>query len=223
MRTRATNAAAFVATAMNAVTGVGAPWYTSGVHWWKGAIEILNASPVRDQRHPHQDEGVARVAVGEHLVDLVEVGRSRRAVDERQPVEQRRRPERADDQVLEARLERSCAADRRPAQHVERHRQQLERDEERDQVLRLCEQRHAEHRRQQQRLEVAVPGSTSGGGGRVAPRHRDADRGREHRDQRRGEAQLVEAQRTRDQVLAGPPLPDAEAGGSGERGQGQRR
>ena len=27
------NAAAFVATAMNAVTGVGAPSYTSGVHW----------------------------------------------------------------------------------------------------------------------------------------------------------------------------------------------
>src|ERR687898_750400 len=45
-RTKTQNAAALVATDMNAVTGVGAPSYTSGVHWWNGASETLNASPV---------------------------------------------------------------------------------------------------------------------------------------------------------------------------------
>jgi hypothetical protein len=35
------NAVALVAADMNAVTGVGAPWYTSGVHWWNGAAEAL--------------------------------------------------------------------------------------------------------------------------------------------------------------------------------------
>jgi hypothetical protein len=30
---------------MNAVTGVGAPWYTSGVHMWNGTAAILNANP----------------------------------------------------------------------------------------------------------------------------------------------------------------------------------
>ena len=30
---------------MNAVTGVGAPWYTSGVHMWNGTAATLNANP----------------------------------------------------------------------------------------------------------------------------------------------------------------------------------
>ena len=36
-----TSAAAFVAAAMNPVTGVGEPSYTSGVHWWNGAADAL--------------------------------------------------------------------------------------------------------------------------------------------------------------------------------------
>src|SRR3954452_19290127 len=40
-----TRAAVFVAAAMNAVTGVGAPSYTSGVHMWNGAADALKASP----------------------------------------------------------------------------------------------------------------------------------------------------------------------------------
>ncbi len=42
-----TSAAVFVAADMNAVTEVGAPWYTSGVHMWNGAAETLKASPAR--------------------------------------------------------------------------------------------------------------------------------------------------------------------------------
>jgi hypothetical protein len=30
---------------MNAVTGVGAPSYTSGVHWWNGAADALKPRP----------------------------------------------------------------------------------------------------------------------------------------------------------------------------------
>src|SRR5881296_1700914 len=41
----AANAAAFGPTDMNAVTGVGAPSYASGVHWWKGTTAALNARP----------------------------------------------------------------------------------------------------------------------------------------------------------------------------------
>src|SRR5919109_923764 len=44
-RSSTPNAAAFVATAMNPVTAVGAPSYTSGVHWWNGATDALKASP----------------------------------------------------------------------------------------------------------------------------------------------------------------------------------
>src|SRR2546421_9689728 len=41
----AANAAAFGPTDMNAVAGVGAPSYASGVHWWNGTTAALNASP----------------------------------------------------------------------------------------------------------------------------------------------------------------------------------
>ena len=39
--------ATFVAAPMKAVTEVGAPWYTSGVHMWNGAAETLKPSPAR--------------------------------------------------------------------------------------------------------------------------------------------------------------------------------
>ncbi len=45
-RRNATNAAAFTADDMNAVTGAGAPSYTSGVHMWNGTAETLNEKPI---------------------------------------------------------------------------------------------------------------------------------------------------------------------------------
>ena len=37
---------------MNAVTGVGAPWYTSGVHMWNGAAATLKPSPTSRNAKP---------------------------------------------------------------------------------------------------------------------------------------------------------------------------
>src|SRR5919108_5389488 len=51
-RSSTPNAAALVATAMNPVTAVGAPSYTSGVHWWNGATDALNASPATTSAMP---------------------------------------------------------------------------------------------------------------------------------------------------------------------------
>src|SRR5581483_126104 len=47
IRSSTANAAAFGPTVRNAATGAGAPWYTSGAQLWKGAAEILNASPTK--------------------------------------------------------------------------------------------------------------------------------------------------------------------------------
>src|SRR3954465_932054 len=52
IRRSAANAAAFVAAAMNAVTGVGAPSYTSGVHMWNGAADTLNPKPTNNNTRP---------------------------------------------------------------------------------------------------------------------------------------------------------------------------
>ena len=37
---------------MNAVTGVGAPWYTSGVHMWNGAAATLKPRPTSNSAIP---------------------------------------------------------------------------------------------------------------------------------------------------------------------------
>ncbi len=62
-------AAALVPTDMNAVTGIGAPWYTSGVHMWNGAAETLKANPTPISTMPSRISGledadeVSRVAI----------------------------------------------------------------------------------------------------------------------------------------------------------------
>ena len=45
MRTSMANDAAFDPTERNAVTGVGAPSYTSGAHMWNGTAAILKPMP----------------------------------------------------------------------------------------------------------------------------------------------------------------------------------
>src|SRR6266511_2682170 len=51
-RSTAPNAATFVQAAISAVTGVGAPWYTSGVQVWNGATPALNSSPITSMASP---------------------------------------------------------------------------------------------------------------------------------------------------------------------------
>ncbi len=93
---------------MNAVTGVGAPSYTSGVHWWKGATEALKQRPATHSAMPVSVSGsVARLPFDKRVGDRGEVGRAGRAVDQRQAVQQRGRADRADDQVLQPRLQRA--------------------------------------------------------------------------------------------------------------------
>src|SRR5207237_5270439 len=45
IRSSIANEAAFEPTDRNAVTGVGAPSYTSGAHMWNGTAAILNPTP----------------------------------------------------------------------------------------------------------------------------------------------------------------------------------
>src|SRR5579862_688591 len=52
-----TSAAIFVADAMNDVTGVGAPWYASGLHMWNGAADDLNPRPAMIIASPTRNIG----------------------------------------------------------------------------------------------------------------------------------------------------------------------
>src|SRR3954454_21433134 len=51
-RSRAPKAATLVQAAISAVTGVGAPWYTSGVQTWNGTAAILNSSATETMARP---------------------------------------------------------------------------------------------------------------------------------------------------------------------------
>jgi len=51
-RSSAAKAAALEPVAMNAVTEVGAPSYTSGAHMWKGTEEILKPKPTSSSPSP---------------------------------------------------------------------------------------------------------------------------------------------------------------------------
>src|SRR5581483_2176432 len=100
----------------------------------------------RLEREPGDHHGEAdddhRVALVPDRRDPVERELPRRAVDERRAEEQRRRADRADDEVLQTRLERPDQVDVDRRQHVERDREPLEPEEERHQVRRLDEERH---------------------------------------------------------------------------------
>ncbi len=125
----------------------------------EGRDRGLEAQPGHAQGDAGQRQHVGREpAPGQLRGDPAEVGRAGRAVDHRQAVEQRRRADRADDQVLQPRLQRVLAAHFRGAEHIQRDRQELEADEQRDGVLGRGEQRHAGDGREQQRVELAVRG-----------------------------------------------------------------
>ena len=60
MRRKTANAAAFGPADRNAVTGAGAPWYTSGAQIWNGAADTLKASPTNINAAASADEHQAR-------------------------------------------------------------------------------------------------------------------------------------------------------------------
>src|SRR5256714_9438256 len=62
-RMKAANPAAFGPAAMKAVTGVGAPSYTSGVQTWKGADAILKPKPIINIAAPANRSGGYKQAV----------------------------------------------------------------------------------------------------------------------------------------------------------------
>ena len=130
---------------------------------------ITSPSPVSTIGSPSTPPAILPCEIA--FADRGEVGRAGGAVDQRQPVDERRRADRPDHQVLEPRLERALAPGLGRAQDVQRDRQQLEADEQRDQVLGRDEHRHPEHAEQQQRVVLAVPGDSRGATARQRQQH----------------------------------------------------
>ena len=128
----------------------------------------LEAEAGDDHREPGEQEGVARRLGG---ADRGEAELPGRAVDERGAEEQHRRPERADDQVLEPRLERGLAVGVHRAEDVEADREPLEPEEEREQVPRGDEEEHPRAGRGEQRVVLAAVEAPP-----LAPRDQDRER-----------------------------------------------
>ena len=150
-RTNAANAAALTPVAMNPVTGVGEPSYTSGAHMWNGTAATLNPNPMI--RSPSPSDAIrpsglpASCAPGER-----EIGGAGRAIDQRDAVEQETRRERPDQEILERRLGRERVRPVEAGEHVDRDRHHLEPEKQDDEVLRPAEEHHAGGREQHERV-----------------------------------------------------------------------
>ena len=99
---------------------------------------------------PHRDEDDAddetdrrRASVGEKLRQHVEIGGAGEAVDQRRAVEQHARGERAQNEIFEPGLGRALAVAREAGHDIERQALQLEREIERDQIVRRHHHHHA--------------------------------------------------------------------------------
>src|SRR5439155_21796927 len=71
MRSSKAKAAAFGPAEKRAVTGVGAPSYTSGVHTWNGAAATLKPSPIRIMASPSSKSVLWRSSSEPILVSIV--------------------------------------------------------------------------------------------------------------------------------------------------------
>ena len=112
----------------------------------------LEAQADDHHREPHQHEHVVRVALGEAGPDAVELELAARAVGERGAVEQEGGADRSDDQVLEPALQREQVVGLDRDQHVQRQREELQRDERGHEAVGHAEQRHAGGRGQKQHV-----------------------------------------------------------------------
>ena len=189
----------------------------------EGRNRCLEREPGDGQPDPGEKERVGHVQLVacERGGDAVEAQRTGRAIDQREPIEERGRAHRAHDEVLEPGLERGAPPQVRRAQHVQRDRQQLEPDEERHEALGLGEHDHARDRAEQQRVVLAVArlerrGRSQRQQDRHEPRHEA-----EHRD---AERERVDAQRALHDRLAGAglPDPDRQADRREQRDRGER-
>src|SRR4051794_1227618 len=111
----------------------------------------LEAEAGDDHREAEHEE---RVGGRRRVRDPREVDAVRRAVDERRAEEERGRSERADDEVLEPRLERPLHVVVDRAHDVQRDREPLERQEHDHQVRGADEERHPRRAREQEREEL---------------------------------------------------------------------
>ena len=177
MRRSAANPAALVADAMNAVIGVGAPWYTSGVHVWNGTAATLKPRPTSSSTIPATSVPVSnRVFSRQEVGDAGERGGAGGAVDERDAVQEDRRRERAEHEVLDAGFLRAQPATVERGEHVQRDRQDLEREEHDDQVVRGGHDDHAERRRRARGRGTRVLRAARASGTRPTPAARARSR-----------------------------------------------
>ena len=137
---------------------------------WNGAADALKPMPAMIIARPSTSSASPeRLCCPTACAISSKPMRPRRAVHERRAEEQRRRAERADDQVLQPGLERALAVVVDRAHDVERDREPLEREEQRHQVRRADEERHAGERTRAGARRTRRRGRRAGRAARAVP------------------------------------------------------
>ena len=136
-------AAILVQAAMNPVTAVGAPAvHVRGPGVERHSAELEQQSDA-EQAHAGKQQTHDLRAVAQRVIDRREGEGARIAVEQRGAVDEERRGERAQQEVLQRRfLGQQPASPGQAAEQVERQRQDLQRDEHGDQVVGRREEHH---------------------------------------------------------------------------------
>ncbi len=218
----AANVAVFEAVDMKAVSVVGAPWYTSGVHMWNGTALTLKKKPTSSSADAGQEQA-RPPGLGDARGQLVEQHRARRAVQQRDAVEEEAGREGAQQEVLQRALVRRRLLADEPGQDVEADRHRLQPDEQRDQAAGRGQRHHARRGEQDERVHLAVVPTQAR---EVRDRERDAGDGAEQDDEVRDGGRAADEHlpvERRPGVADGQRLPDARERHPDARDPGDRR
>ena len=156
IRTSAANTAAFVPTAMKAVTGVGAPSYTSGTHMWKGTSESLKAKPTSTSPSPTISIGLGSTPpLSAWAIPGVVQGASR-AVDQGRSIDQQADGEGTEEEVLQCRLFGGQSGAGEPGENVQGEGEDLDPHQQHYQVGGRGHHQHSGSPEDQQGEELGI-------------------------------------------------------------------
>jgi len=116
----------------------------------------LEGKADHDQGQGNDHRRLVETAGGHQAAQLVEVRLASQPIDQRQAVERHRRSERAEEEVLEARLGAGVIVAQVAGQHVQCDRKRLQRQEDHDQVGSGAGQAGPDDRGDQDGVEIAA-------------------------------------------------------------------
>jgi hypothetical protein len=165
--------------AMTPVTGVGAPWYTSGASVKGNRCDLEGKTDEKKCPTGVENSRVQKNVLTQEVRDRREVGRSGRTVDEGRAVDEDGRGESTEQEILQGSLVRGRTVTVKANEHVEADGENLQSEEDDDEIVGLHHQERARARSERQDVKVRAGDALALGpvvGHECGKQHRRSDR-----------------------------------------------